>query len=317
VASPLAIRYPTVGALTMRQKRGTSGKPGSNREGYERAGLRLRRQRSPQHLFACWEQAAAGLRAATNIALFLDFDGTLVPLQRDPQRVRLDEPTRRQLQRIARHPHVTLGFVSGRRRRDLIQRVRVKGAAYLGLHGLETGARANSLGVPRRLVSRARRDLAVRLNGLPNVWIEDKGLSFVVHYRGATNPAMRRARSLLQEYLASRASALRVLEGKKVWEVLPREAQGKGKAVKDVLAEMPKGVLPIYIGDDTTDESAFAQLKTGLTIRVGIRKPTRAKYALRDPAEVKQFLSRLEIELTENAGAARTGRETPRLRKNP
>ncbi|HEV2495237.1 MAG TPA: trehalose-phosphatase [Terriglobia bacterium] len=267
-------------------------------EGPDRRRRRNRKRRRPQRLLVRWEQVAVRLREAANIALFLDFDGTLAPLHRDPKRVSLDEPTRQRLRRLARHPRVTVYFISGRRRRDLIRRVSVRGAAYLGLHGLETGAPVASLGVPRRSISRARRELAARLAGLPKVWIEDKVLSFVVHYRGAPRDVIGRARSLLREYLSSSASLLRMLEGKRVWEVLPREVEGKGKAVKDALAGLPDGVLPIYVGDDTTDESAFSRLKAGVTVRVGLRKSTRAKYLLRDPAEVKQFLSRLEAELS-------------------
>jgi len=255
-------------------------------------------RRRQQPLFACWEQVAVRLRAAANLALFLDFDGTLVPLQRDPERVWLDHPTQRLLQRLAGHPRVKVCLISGRRRRDLIQRVGVRGASYLGLHGLENGAAAASRGLPLGLVSRARRELAARLAGLPKVWIEDKGLSFAVHYRGAPSRVVNRARSLLREYMASLAPVLRVLEGKKIWEVLPRQVEGKGKALRDALATLPKSVLPIYIGDDTTDESAFAELETGLTIRVGLRTPTRAQYVLRSPAEVRLFLSRLEAEIS-------------------
>ncbi len=87
---------------------------------------------------------------------------------------------------------------------------------------------------------------------------------------------------------------LRLLRGKKVWEILPRELEGKGAAVRATLAQFPDSVLPVYVGDDTADESAFAVLRHGLTVRVGTNQTTRARFRLRNPKEVVGFLRQLE-----------------------
>ena len=88
----------------------------------------------------------------------------------------------------------------------------------------------------------------------------------------------------------------RVLSGKKIWEVLPPEVLGKFAAVQDVLAKMPRGTAAIYIGDDETDEGAFAVLKNQVTVRVGAAGRTRARYFLPAPPDVLRFLSRLDRE---------------------
>ncbi|SPF55892.1 hypothetical protein SBA4_7530003 [Candidatus Sulfopaludibacter sp. SbA4] len=74
---------------------------------------------------------------------------------------------------------------------------------------------------------------------------------------------------------------------------LPREIGDKGTAVRHQLSRLAGHVLPIYAGDDRTDESAFAALSEGITIRVGRRALTRAQFQLRDPGEVRSFLEKL------------------------
>jgi trehalose-phosphatase len=73
---------------------------------------------------------------------------------------------------------------------------------------------------------------------------------------------------------------------------------GKGAAAEEFLAQWETPALPIYMGDDTTDESAFAALRAGITVRVGVTRRTRARFRLRDPREVWDFLRRLAKEVT-------------------
>jgi trehalose 6-phosphate phosphatase len=87
---------------------------------------------------------------------------------------------------------------------------------------------------------------------------------------------------------------LRLLKGKKIWELLPRAIVGKGPVTQSLLAGFPVDTLPIFIGDDTSDESAFAVLRHGLAVHVGGQTKTKANFCLRDPGEVREFLERLE-----------------------
>ena len=89
------------------------------------------------HLFQCWTQVHNRFKSSPAIALFLDFDGTLAPLQPRPEDVWLDDATRRTLSRLARSPRFRVWIVTGRRRTDVRARIRVPGIRYLGLHGWE------------------------------------------------------------------------------------------------------------------------------------------------------------------------------------
>jgi trehalose-6-phosphatase len=66
--------------------------------------------------------------------------------------------------------------------------------------------------------------------------------------------------------------------------------------VRALLHQMPPATLPIYLGDDAADESAFAVLSCGITVCVGPRQPTEARFRLRNPQEVRTFLKKLERE---------------------
>ncbi len=252
---------------------------------------------TPVHLLSRWARVARRLRAAKRVALFLDFDGTLHPLRRRPEAVVLDGSTRRVLARLSARRRVTLCVISGRRRDDLRKRVGVPGLVYLGLHGWERGGGMRASARLRAAVKGVRQRLERRLRNLPGIWVEDKTLSVVVHYRAAREAVGRRARSIVRDAVRPDRSELRVLAGKKVWEVLPREVPGKGAAVKAFLARGFDSALPIYIGDDTSDEGAFAALRLGLTIRVGRSRRTQARFTLRNPQEVRIFLKRLESEI--------------------
>jgi trehalose-phosphatase len=229
--------------------------------------------------------------------LLLDFDGTLVGFRRNPADVHLDEPTRKQLTRLARCRAVTLGFISGRRRADLRARVKVPGARYWGLHGWEARAGARLNGSSRRSLLIAKRVLEPRIRGLPGVWLQDKHAALVLHYRGAPPQAARRAQAAARRVLAALGPDFRILRGKKICELLPREVEGKGAVAGRLADGAAEGALTIYVGDDTTDEAAFAALARGLTIRVGAASRTRARFRLRNPEEVRQFLQRLEAEI--------------------
>jgi len=202
------------------------------------------------------------------------------------------------LRQLARHRRIILGIVSGRRRAELLKYVNEPRAKYLGLHGWEQRERSFLPGKAQSLLLRAQRMLTQPLGKLPGIRIEDKEFSFAVHYRGAPPDVVRRARTIIRDILIPLEPDLRLLEGKKIWEVLPREVEGKGAAVCGALKALPRSSLPIYVGDDITDESAFAVLPRGITVRVGRARHTKARYKLRNPDEVRDFLERLEVELS-------------------
>jgi trehalose 6-phosphate phosphatase len=247
----------------------------------------------PRPLLDSWPQVVRRLRATNRWLLLLDFDGTLVPTIDNPNGVSLDPPVQRVLGRLAQHRGSSVYIMSGRRLADLRRRVRIPGVRLLGLHGWERRGAA----LPpeqKRLLRRAKLWLAQWLPALPGIEVEDKGYALAVHYRRAMLPMVRVAGLVMLIARDLFRPGLHLLKGKNIWELLPRAIVGKGRATQGLLEGLPAGTLPIFIGDDTSDEAAFAVLRHGLAVHVGARTKTKASFCLRDPGEVREFLERLE-----------------------
>jgi trehalose 6-phosphate synthase/phosphatase len=149
----------------------------------------------------------------------------------------------------------------------------------------------------RELVRKAKRLLRTRLSKVKRIWLEDKKLGLAVHYRGAPLHEVRATRLVVQGVVEHFQPQLRLLQQKKAWELLPRAVGGKNSAVLRLLAKPRQPTLAIFVGDDASDEPAFAALPHGITVRVGNTRRTRARFYLRNPKEVLTFLQRLEAEI--------------------
>jgi trehalose 6-phosphate phosphatase len=247
--------------------------------------------------FDAWDEIVGRMRAAARRAIFLDFDGTLVKIQRSPRVVRSSASVNRVLERLQRNPNFSVAIVSGRQVSDLRRLLPVRGLRYFGLHGGELGGRAIKLGKASRLaLARAKSAAQEHLGKLRGIWVEDKRFSFCVHYRNADEATGRTAGRILKQVMAPWREELHVVSGKKIWEALPREVPGKFAAVQHALGKMPADTAAVYIGDDETDEGVFAVLGDQITVRVGSADSTRARYFLSAPADVLRFLARLERE---------------------
>jgi trehalose 6-phosphate phosphatase len=251
-----------------------------------------------RRVFDCWSQIASRVRSAGSVALFLDFDGTLAGIRPVPAEVELSGPTRQAIARLASSARVRVWVISGRKRNDVRDKTRVSRAKYLGVHGWEGRPRNSLLAETQRELEHAKRTLAKSVEALRGIWIEDKGSAFAVHYRGASDTESNLARASVRGVMAGLNGRFRLLNGKKIWEILPSEMGDKGSAVRRELIRLEHGTLPVYLGDDLTDESAFAALPDGLTIRVGPCSLTRAQFQLCDPRDVRRFLEKLEAELS-------------------
>jgi len=149
----------------------------------------------------------------------------------------------------------------------------------------------------------AENELHEALDGIPGARVERKRFSIAAHYRNVKEndvPAMERAVS----YVGARHPELRRIDGKKVYELLPRIGWDKGKAMLWLLETLDlksNDVRPIYIGDDSTDEDAFRALEqSGIGILVSEQvQPTAARYLLKDPREVEHFLCELAARLVQ------------------
>ena len=256
------------------------------------------RSRHPRHALRAWPEIARALRKAETRAIFLDFDGTLARIRRHPEKVRCSRRIRDVLARLARGRDVRVSIVSGRRARTLARLIRAPGVCYRGVYGAEQEDRPLTISaVAHRALSNVRSSIARQVRGIQGVWMENKGLSFVIHYRCARQGAVAAADGILRRALAPAGQLLRRIAGRKSWEVLPREIPGKGAAVAAVMKSLPSQSVGIYIGDAPADEEAFSALPHGITIRIGRSRESAARYFLRGPTEVWKWLMRLEQEL--------------------
>jgi len=249
------------------------------------------------HLFDCWKQVSRKVRASNDIRLFLDFDGTLVSYCDSPEDVRLSGESRRILARLARHRRVHVAIVSGRRNAALRKFIQVPHTQFLGLFGWEKGGTPALPRVTKRALRSLWSDLAPVPASFPGVGVEDKGDSFAVHFRGASPDVQRRVQLRVRRLIARTHPDFRVIRSNHACEIVPRQVQGKGVAMREFVRALRAPVLPIYVGDDLTDEPAFTALRRGITIRVGPFSETRARFRLKNPDEVRVFLERLEEEL--------------------
>jgi trehalose 6-phosphate phosphatase len=248
------------------------------------------------HLFECWDHIAERLNGNGKIALFLDFDGTLAHIRQRPEEVSLDHATRRALAVIARSPRFRVSVISGRKQADIRERIHVPGIRYLGLHGWDDGSGDVLSEDSRSLLLCVKSMLGGALVNNPGIWIEDKDQIIAVHYGNAPYAVRRETLELLRAALERFDESLRIAGGKNVWEIVPRELEDKGAAVKRELAATCCHATPVYAGDDLSDEPAFAALRHGITIYVGRLRPTKAHFRLAHAGEVRAFLERVRFE---------------------
>jgi trehalose-phosphatase len=242
------------------------------------------------------------IATADRISLFLDFDGTLVPIQADPALPRLDVTMAKTLQSLSGRDRLVTTIISGRAIEDLYSRVRLKGLIYAGNHGLEIFGR-NLRFIERAAAARQKQleqlceELRGQLQPFDGVLVEFKGLTASVHYRKAAESALPAVETIMLAAVAREGRFFHMNQGLKVFEILPRTGWHKGAAVRWINGQLGEGrILSIYLGDDTTDEDAFSVLPDAITIKVGSVPVTCARYRLPDPTAVQEFLLWLSIQ---------------------
>jgi trehalose 6-phosphate phosphatase len=247
------------------------------------------------HLFTHWDRIAQRIRRNQRVVMFLDFDGTLVRIAPLPGNVRLEEGTRDVLRKLAAHRNVTLAVISGRQRAELQRYIGVRNIKYMGLYGWESNGNKRVPFPDRVALAGTLVSLLADLPSYPGVWIEPKRNSFSVHLKGANSETQRQIRQEIRKRVKPLRETLRVMGNIRDVEVAPVSIGDKGVAVRKFLdAPAMRGALPIYFGDDFSDEPAFVAARKGISILVGKRRATRAHYCLRGPAEVAAALSRME-----------------------
>jgi trehalose 6-phosphate phosphatase len=250
----------------------------------------------PSPLLEALDAIGAGVEACPHLLLLLDFDGTLAPIVEVPQLARMPDATRAVLEPLVRRRDCTVGVVSGRSLEDVQARVGIPGVVYAGNHGLEISGRGIEFTQARAIdlmdvVAEVAEALAGRLAGIPGVLLEFKGLTASVHDR-LVSPADRDSvERLVRAAVPPDHPHLVAGRGKLVWELRPRVRWNKGTAVRFIRERLGLcRTLTIYLGDDRTDEDAFAEVGRFVTARVGTPQSTRAGYHVTDTLDVGEFL---------------------------
>ncbi|HUL58050.1 MAG TPA: trehalose-phosphatase [Anaeromyxobacteraceae bacterium] len=250
-----------------------------------------------------------GVAAPAEVLLAFDYDGVLAPLITRPSGASMRPTTRALLKRLSRH--YPIAVVSGRAWKDVARAVRGAVPIVVGNHGFEVGRPARVPAALARRVRGWRRRLERALAGVPGLHFEDKRSTLAIHY--GLSPGWRRAERAVYE-AANQLQGTRLIPGKKVLNVLPRDFPSKGDAIRLLLARLGLESA-LYVGDDVTDEDAFAvgaPLVFGVHVGPG---PSLAPWRLESQDRVDALLRRL-LAARERPGARATRRNLVRSRRS-
>lgn len=226
-------------------------------------------------------------------ALFLDVDGTLLPIAPHPDAVRVAPDLLDLLAGIARRSGGALALVSGRSIANIDALFAPLQLPCAGIHGLERRGADGALhhSEAAEQLAPLRRRIADYAEARKGLLLEDKGRSLALHFRAAPQYESE-AEDVLRDLLRDLPS-LELTHGKMVLEVKPAGAN-KGTAIEAFLREPPfAGRQPVFIGDDVTDEDGFDMVNRlgGLSIRVGPPRDTTAAHCLADEAAALAWLT--------------------------
>lgn len=230
-------------------------------------------------------------------ALFLDVDGTLLELVATPDQTEVAPPVLDLLERLRSSLDTAVALVSGRSLDTLDRLFEPLRLPAAGLHGLERRSAHGGIvreEVPAAPLAHARAVLGDLAEKNPGLMLEDKGSTLALHYRQAPSEE-----ETVHEHLHALARELgepfHVQTGKMVAEIKSRAAC-KGRSIAAFLEEEPfAGRIPVFVGDDRTDEDGFATVneRGGISVRVGDGAPTRARFRIASVAELRTWLERV------------------------
>ncbi|CAI0546681.1 unnamed protein product [Linum tenue] len=237
------------------------------------------------------------------IVVFLDYDGTLSPIVDDPNSAFMSDEMRAAVREVAKC--FPTAIISGRSREKVKEFVQLSNVYYAGSHGMDIMApprpvkscegNTPTVVMDKKILTELEEETA-KIKG---AMVEDNRFCVSVHFRHVKDEDYQileeKVRSVLENY-----AGFHLCWGKKVMEIRPTIEWDKGHAVEyflETLGLSNSDVLPVYIGEDRTDEDAFKVIQRrgqGYPIIVtSIPKDTKASYSLIDPSEVLTFLLRL------------------------
>lgn len=245
---------------------------------------------------ACLDRRPPLPAAGERWALFLDIDGTLMPIVETPGDVHPDARLNRLLAGLVPSLDGAVALISGRPLGDVARLFAPLTLPAAGQHGLERRDARGGIHrhqfdrQPLERMAHAARALMISHPGLE---LEDKGMSLALHFRRAPQLAGL-VRETLARHLPDSGSGLVMQPGKMVMEVKPA-GRDKGIAVREFMAEEPfRGRRPVFVGDDVTDEFGFRVVNElgGVTVKVGDGE-TAARWCLPEVDEVRDWLAAL------------------------
>lgn len=262
-----------------------------------------------EHLFSAWPEVINRIDRTSQVLFLTDFDGTLTPIVGRPELVVLPEENRQLLYELAHQRRFIVGIISGRALSDLKGLVGIEGIVYAGNHGFEIEGPDWSFISPvsdeiRSSFRVIKRTLNLTLSTIKGVLVEDKGMTLSVHYRQVDEEKASDIKILVERAVSDSSfrGLFRITAGKKVYEVRPAIDWDKGKAINLLIEKYDKGgknggLVPIYMGDDLTDEDGFREIEkygNGITVHVGeVRDDSAARYYLESTSEVQKFLAEM------------------------
>ena len=245
------------------------------------------------------------------ILLCLDYDGTLAEIADDPAQARPLAAIPPILASLAKwRGRIMVAVVSGREIAVLQRLLGLSdGIEFVGVHGLEMmrpDGRREVIPSAREWtpdLTKIRAWLGSNVPKNAGFVIEDKVLSIALHYRKADATVARKVHRAFERFVRLETPALKAGRGKMVIEAMPRIA-GKGDAVLRLVERTGERFLPVYFGDDLSDEDAFAALRErGITVLVGEAHPSAARYRVDNPARVVEVLDSIANALGEAPAA--------------
>ncbi len=245
-------------------------------------------------------------------AFFLDVDGTLAEIAPTPCAVAIADHARDTVSRLVASCNGAVALISGRTIADVDRLFAPLHLPVAGLHGLErrtAGGQVSRAALEAPVLGAARGAFEKFAADHPGTLIEDKDIALALHFRQAP-AAESDAEALIAVLTAASKGALVVQRGKMVLELRPGGSD-KGTAVRAFMTEPPfAGRLPVFVGDDVTDEAGFATINemNGISIRVGDGTPTCARYDGVSVAAIHAWLDAAANSLGAPPGGSREGR---------
>lgn len=240
---------------------------------------------------------------AKDLAVFLDFDGTISPIVPRPEDAYLSDENRINLEKISKIWSVAI--ITGRDLETIKEKVGLEKISYGASHGLEWEifGESGELKIEKNVfkkIDHIREKILLLKNDYKDLIVEDKKFSFAFHYQLLNDDqrvlVKEKAEKILSDFFKDEDEDedLKIFRDRETVEILPNLNFNKGDISKKILDIIEKKTgkifLPIYIGDTSTDEDAFKIFREGITIKVGYLKSSSAKYFFKDRDDVDVFV---------------------------